>query len=113
MTNFNQVKYIDQTEQRGNIHIAVHPFRVEKLAMMSWKGDYGTFVDEHPLSETQQRLADKLWEEVPGLRTLFFANGQITLQHSQVFNDTEIVESARPFIESVLNANLELETLLT
>ena len=101
------------TQQETNIHLAVHPFRnTGGIVMMSWKGHYGTTIGEQePMAEWKQRLADSLWDDLPGLRTLFFTNGGITLQHGGIFNDDEIIKLAEEIIRPVLETQALLESL--
>lgn len=90
----------------GNIHLAVHPFKCEHFFMMGCKGYYDVSM---PL--WQRDLADKLWDEVPGMHTLFFGNGYITVQHHEVFTNAEIIEVAEALIRPVLEAQLKSAAL--
>jgi hypothetical protein len=111
---FNRVVIINKTQQAENIHLAVHPFPFDHwITSMHKKGDYGhSFGEEGPevTSEWQQRLADALWDGIPGLDTIFFKNGEITLQHAGVFSDEEIIEGAIAIIKPVLEQNLILSS---
>ncbi|KKM96752.1 hypothetical protein LCGC14_1174890 [marine sediment metagenome] len=106
MVDFNKVVIRDTPKQEGNIHLSVHPFRVDSIHMMSQRGEYGHDWKE-PIPPWQRLVADALWDSIPGLTTLFFQNGKVTLQHSQVFPDHEIAQAAKevltPFLENNLN----------
>lgn len=110
--NFDRVIIKDVTRTETNIHLAVHPFttpNAELVMMMSrerYQSPSGT-----ELPEWQQRLADALWDGIPGLDTLFFNNGEITLQHTGVFSDAEIIEAAEEIIRPVLETQLTLKKL--
>lgn len=108
---FNRVVIRDATVHTHNVHISVHPFkRSDGLCMMSHKGEYTNDWRE-PMPEWQQRLADMLWDEIPGLSTLFFGNGQITIQHAGVFDDKDIVAAATTILQPVLETQLILESI--
>ena len=111
-TNFNRVVIREQTQHENNIHLAVHPFKTPNatLYLMMTAHNYDSF-RKPEMPQYMKDLADKLWNSIPGLSTLFFGNGKITLQHVGVFTDTEIVEAATPIITEVLEANLALENL--
>ena len=109
-SSFKRVVIRNNTEQQHNIHITVHPFPIKSIYMFSWKGDYGHYEDKE-LSQYQKSLADKLWDEIPGLHSMFFSNGNITLQHTGIFPDNDIYEVAVSIIQPVLEENLKLELL--
>lgn len=105
--DFDRVVIKDVTRMENNIHLAVHPFstpNAELIMMMS----KNRFVE---LPEWQQKLADALWDNIPGLDTLFFNNGGITLQHTGIFSDAEIIEAAEEIIRPVLETQLTLRKL--
>lgn len=110
---FNKVVIKNTTQQEENVHLAVHPFKCDKMAMMMGKGDYGTdyFNSGWEMPEYQKKLADQLWEEIPGLHNLFFSNGQITLQHVGLFTDEQIIEAATEIIRPILEQNLLLSDI--
>lgn len=95
----------------GNVHIALHPFKCPRLVSMNRPQDYGLHFDDYEMPEYQKRLADALWESLPALHTLFFGNGQITIQHRNVFSDDEIFEAAEQIIRPILEQNQMLNTL--
>jgi hypothetical protein len=105
--NFNRVIVKADTGQSRNIHLAVHPFRMPRIAMMSMAGMY----DYYGVPPAKQPLAERLWSEIPGLRTLFFRNGEITIQHNGLFSDEEIVQAATAIITPHLEEQLSLEQL--
>ena len=108
------IKRLPQSES-GNIHLALHPFHLvgpEWIRSFKHKGDFDTIFDREPLPEWQQKLVDELFESLPGLQTVFFKNGEITLQHSEVFSDDEIVEAATKLLHPVLSINLQLTKLV-
>lgn len=112
MDKFNKVVLRNKTEQMCNVHIAAHPFRCEySIKAMNYKGDYRFFLSEETMPEWQQKLADQLWDGIPGLHTLFFTNGNITIQHSGVFDDDDIFEAACEIIRPVLETNKLLNDL--
>ncbi len=104
---FNKVVINDVTQHKHNIHLAVHPFPFDSIKMMMNKGDY-TNHDGTELNEWQTRLADSLWDNLPGVNDLFFNNGGITIQHNGIFEDNEIIEVAIEIIEPFLQANLKI-----
>lgn len=109
MPDFNRVVIRNVTQHDRNIHLSVHPFPLEAvIRMMETKGEYGNHFQDDP-PEWRQRLADALWDALPGLTRLFFANGSITLQHSGVFSDAEIIEAATEVIQPVLAGQLLLQ----
>lgn len=112
--DFDRVVIKNVTQQKHNVHIAVHPFKSAGLRMMMRPGDYDETGDEYkgaPIPEWQRGLADSLWERIPGLHTLFFGNGQITIQHAGIFDDEDIIEAAAAILQPVLQAQLLLESL--
>jgi len=98
---FYKVVIRDKTMEQGNIHLAVHPFPVPHILMMMGKGNY---TDHYgcSLPDWQRKLADELWDKLPGLQDLFFNNGEITIQHNGLFRDSEIREAAIKIIEPYL-----------
>ena len=109
MKEFDHVVIRNRTKQEQNIHLAVHPFMAgeEGIVMMTRRGNYG----DADLPEWKQRLADKLWDTLPGLHRLFFLNGEITIQHGGVFEDAEIFEVASAIIRPALEAQLLLASI--
>ncbi len=115
---FDQVVIKDVTQQARNIHLAVHPFPIANhINMMTRKGDYGherDFDTKEPvttMAEWQKRLAVAMWDGIPGLSTLFFVNGSITLHHNGVFEDALIIEGATSIIRPALEQELQLRNL--
>lgn len=108
---FNEVVVkINPRSQPGNLHIAVHPFKCSRLYMMMWVGDYGDrgFENEGLMSEYQKKLADQLWEKIPGMHTMFFMNGEITIQHNELFGEDDIFEAVKAIVKPILEQNLLL-----
>lgn len=102
-----------QTRQRGNVHIAVHPLRTGgNLWMMHRKGNYGSQEifsnEEDKLPHWMRTLSDDLWDSISGLHLLFIGNGQVTLQHNEVFDDEEIAKMAEPVIRHHIELNERL-----
>lgn len=112
LEKFNKVVIKDVTSQKHNIHLAVHPFPFGVIMMMMNKGDY-TNHDGTELKDWQKRLADSLWENIPGISDLFFCNGEITIQHQGIFEDIEIIEAAKEIISPSLEENLKLNNMLS
>ena len=110
MGRFDRVVIRDRTEHQGNIHLAVHPFKCDGLRRIENPGDYMD-IRKGPLPDYLASLADALWDGIPGLTRLFFSNGQITLQHTGVFDDKEIVAAARELLEPILETNLALDSV--
>ncbi|MCK9369899.1 hypothetical protein M0R04_08345 [Candidatus Dojkabacteria bacterium] len=109
---FNKVIIKNVTEQKHNIHLAVHPFRCDYfIKSFRGKGDYQMIRDTEELPEWQKKLSDDLYDNIPGLREIYFSNGEITLQHVGVFEDEELIEEASKIIEPYLTTNLKLEGL--
>lgn len=111
---FDKVIIRNRTEQKENIHLSVHPFRSRGLRMMLGPGHYDETSDDYKgdsMPEWQRKLADSLWENIPGIQTLFFGNGQITIQHAGVFEDGEITEAAINILRPALETQLLLESL--
>lgn len=109
---FNKIVFSAHINYSANIHIRVHPFAVSRMVMMTEPGEYNHyFTDDTPLTESQKILADTLWEAIPGLNNLFFDNGEITIQHDGLFDDSEILEAAKTIIMPELEATLELQRL--
>lgn len=106
------VRNTSDAAQRHNIHIAVHPFSCQQLHMMSARGIYGFSGDRPELADYQKRLADRLWDKIPGLSHLFFGNGHITIQHYGAFDDGDIYAAAVAIITPVLEENLWLDNLI-
>lgn len=74
------------------------------------KGGYTQSYSED-LPAWQTDLADELWDGIPGLNTLFFHNGSITIQHSGLFEDAEIIDAATRIITPFLQTQLTLDML--
>ena len=111
---FDKVVIKNNTTGANNIHLAVHPFRCAYVIKhMMEKGDYDVGYGEtrEPLPDWQQKLSDELWDNIPGLQSLFFQNGEITLQHSGVFDDTEIIKSSTDILNPYLERELRLQKL--
>lgn len=96
--------------QAGNLHINVHPFYLSSLYMLIRRGEYGQPWEE-PLPERLHSLVDRLWDNIPGLQTLFLGNGVITIQHAEVFSDEDILELAHASIDPVLQENAKMMAL--
>lgn len=107
MADFNRVVVADRTRGEGNVHLAVHPFKSERIVMMLRKGWYEEY-EGYEMPPYQKALADLFWDRIPGLHTLFFANGGVTIHHEHVFTDGEIFEAAKEIIVPVLEQNLML-----
>ena len=104
---------------KNNVHIGVYPLFVSRLQLImgasSCQGDfvdYGNSNSGRVLSESQQNLAKQLFEEVPGINALFLGNGCVTIQHTGVFNDDEVVELATSVLTPYLEAELKFRSLL-
>lgn len=108
---FDKVVIRQQTTQANNIHLAVHPFRSPTLYMMTHTDSYDDGRYKPPMPQYMRDLADKLWLLVPGLQTLFFDNGRITVQHVGLFEDSEIIEAITPTIRAVLETSLTLDLM--
>lgn len=108
MPDFNRVVIRDRTENAHNIHLAVHPFRCDSPRKIDSQGDYMN-IFKGPLPDWLARLADGLWDAIPALTCLLFRNGEITIQHTGVFDDKEIVEAAKEIIEPFLTEQLTLD----
>lgn len=63
--------------------------------------------------EWKCRLADALFEGIPGLTRLFFTNGNITIQHSGAFPGKDILAAAKAIIQPALEAQLALSLMWT
>lgn len=110
MSLVDKVIISNRTTSRHNIHLAVHPFSHNGIIMMMQKGDY----DNHRgdvLAEWKQKLADSLWDKIPGLHSLFFQNGEITIQHVGLYSDEEIISEAEAIIMPVLKGQLLLRSV--
>lgn len=107
----------DRTKQTGNVHVAIHPLRTSGNTWMSiYKGHYGSqdiFADEeNKMPLWLRKMADDLWEAVPGLNTLSIGNGEITLQHVGIFEDREVIAYAEPVIRHHIELNERLLQVL-
>jgi len=109
---FNKVVIRDVTQQKHNVHLAVHPFPFGSILMMMHKGSY-TNHDGTELIDWQKSLADSLWDNIPGLSDLFFSNGNITIQHHGIFEDEDIKTAAEAIIRPFLEENLKLANMIT
>lgn len=98
------------TRDERNVHLAVYPFFHNSINMMMHKGHYGEYFDEK-LSEWKKELADKLWDNVPGISCLFFNNGEITIQHNGVLEDNDVIELATRVIQPYLETNIRIMTI--
>ena len=110
MPNFDQtVIKIARNSAPGNMHIAVHPMPLDHLWMLMSKRDRyeDVYREDEVLPEYLTRLVNDLWG-LPGVRTIFLGNGEITLQHIELFAESEIFEAAKELIEPVLAQNLLL-----
>jgi len=110
---FKQVVIKNVTQQKHNIHLAVHPFYFDEVIRHFEKqGDYkGGSFQETEVVDWQRRLLDELWAGIPGLHSVFFTNGEITLQHAGIFDDEEIITSASEIIQPYLEQELKLRQL--
>lgn len=106
---FNKVVIKNTTQFHHNVWLAVYPFYVADMVRMEHKGHYGYDWDTGSISEWQKALADKLWDKLPGLQTIYFDNGEIILQHNGLFSDEEIIAAATEVIQPVLEDNLLLQ----
>jgi hypothetical protein len=112
MSRFDRVVVVNKTMHAHNVHLGVHPFSFPSgIKMMTRKGDYDFYLKSGEMAEWQKKLADELWDGIPGLSTLFFDNGQITLQHSGVFTDHDIVAEATDIITPFLEQEMLLKNL--
>jgi hypothetical protein len=110
---FNKVVFHPVDSSERNIHIAVHPFPCDDvIRLMESPGDYGR-VTQEPLTEWKRRLADALFEGIPGLTHLFFTNGNITIQHAGIFSQAEILAGAEAIVRPVLEVQLALSLMWT
>jgi hypothetical protein len=107
MPNFDRVVIKADARHPGNIHLAVHPFRMPKRVVILVAGLY----DPPGVPPSKRPLADRLWEGIPGLLALFFSNGEITIQHSGLFPDEEIITAATAIITPHLEEQLVLDRL--
>lgn len=113
MSTFNKVVFRHVGVSERNVHIAVHPFPCEDGTRgMSWRTDYGSPLKE-ALAEWKCRLADALWDGIPGLHDLFFSNGMISIQHTGAFSDKEVLTAAEAIIRPVLAAQLAVSQMWT
>jgi hypothetical protein len=105
---FNRVVMKPESLQRGNIHIAVWPFALDDIYSIH---DYMRKVRDETvkLPEWLRPLAQELMDAIPGLKMLSFSNAQIVIQHTKVFEDSEILEVVLPLIEPVLRSRLAPE----
>ncbi len=112
---FDQVVIRNKTERARNIHLAVHPFAQARLLCMDSPTNYGLYSNdpEAEWSEELKALAAQLWEGIPGLDALLFANGTITIQHCGVFDDAEIIKAAAEIIRPVLEKTLAFQKLIS
>ncbi len=94
---------ISPRSKEGNLHILVHPFNTDHIVMMMGKESIRWRKEE--LHEWQVPLAEQLFDKIPGLQTLFFNNGEITMQHAGVFSDTEVFLKVKEIVEPVLVTN--------
>ena len=111
MKFFKEVVFKDLTQQRYNIHLGVHPFRMGKgLVMMDEKGDYGLHYEEESkqLAQWEKDLADQLWDNIPGMDVLFFDNGKVVIQHKGIYEDDQIIPVVEQIIRPVLEWGLAL-----
>lgn len=111
--SFNVVVFRNKTKRVNNIHLSVHPFYQPFVYSMYFRGDYKEHIpyNNGGIALCWRPLADKLWDNIPGLNVLFFLNGEIILQHSGVFPDNEIIEAAREIILPYLEEQLKLNNL--
>ena len=108
MEFFKEVVFKNLTLQKNNIHLGVHPFRMgEGIVMMMSKGDYGLSHQKLD-SQWEKDLADKLWDNIPGMDILFFDNGEVTLQHKGIYEDEELISVAEQIIRPILEWGLAL-----
>jgi hypothetical protein len=107
MPNFDRVVIKADARHPRNIHLAVHPFRMPGPVAILVAGLY----DPPGVPPSKRPLADRLWEGIPGLLALFFSNGKITIQHSGLFPDEEIITAATEIIAPHLEEQLALDRL--
>jgi hypothetical protein len=105
--NFDRVVIKADARSSTNIHLAVHPFRMPRPVAMLSAGPY----EDLGLPPSKRPLADQLWEGIPGLSALFFSNGNITINHSGLFPDAEIIAAATEIIAPHLEEQLVLDRL--
>lgn len=103
---FNRVVIRPRGGQLGNIHLGVWPFSVGSIVGIE---HYSLETQLAKLPEPYAALARTLWDAVPGIKHLYFSNGQITIQHSGAFDDEEIIDVVSPIIHPVLEAALDPE----
>ena len=108
----NKVLIKDVTRQENNVHIAVYPFPHAYIVMQMHKGDKFEEDIFGCLEELWKReLSNMLWDEIPGLDTLFFANGKVTIHHNGLLDDSEVIEIATEIIKPYLETQLKLMML--
>jgi hypothetical protein len=111
--NFNQVVFKADTSHSQIVQMAIHPFFVSQIVMMPFPGNYGIDPDSASISDDQKKLADILWDHIPGLMCLFFMNGSIVIQHSGAFSSEEIAQAAENIVKPVLESTLRFSHLLS
>ena len=112
---FDKIVIKNRTTHENNIHLAVYPFPMtgpDWIRSFRYKGDPDTDLGRESLVDWQRKCVDQFFEILPGLQAVFLRNGEITLQHSGVFSDEEIVEAASKILRPVLEENLRLERLM-
>jgi hypothetical protein len=105
---FDRVVLQAKSSQDNRIYFTAHPFYgIDGDTMMySREHKEGT---EMPL--WKERMANELWITIPGLRSIYFGNGTIVIQHTNVFSDEEITEAVINIVRPVLEQNLIIQNI--
>ncbi len=112
MADFNRVviKDISLSFDQHAVRMAVHPFPFdgdgEDYFKMTSRGKFSIDIPDH-----QKRLANALWERIPGLRSMYFKNGEISIYHSGIFENEEIYKAALDIVTPFLEQNLALHMM--
>lgn len=83
----------NNTEQEGNIHLAVNPFPFGQLRSFMHNADDHLYGEQKPLTDDQCAMRDALFA-LPGVSLIAFKHGEITVQHVRVIDDHEMVLAA-------------------
>ena len=105
--DLNQVIIKDKSIREGYINLTVHPLYLDSLFSLTNRGDYGQ--SEKDLDEYLKPLVDQLWESIPGIKSLYLSNGEIHINHLELFPQKDIMEVAIGIIKPVLESNIELQ----
>ena len=100
------------TTQGRNVQLAVYPFfTTYHIHHFRRRGQFDMIWEGDKLPEWHKSLSNILFDKVPGLQDLFFTNGEITLQHSGVLEDAEVIELTKEVITPFLEQELRLRML--